>query len=83
MDDLDAPPSTPQSQPMRIPGASRTTGRTHGRTLDLLMGKLQKGRGNDRAILFVCEMCFKYMTDAGAYEAHTVRLLAVHDIFRC
>ncbi|KAF8236942.1 acyl-CoA N-acyltransferase [Tricholoma matsutake] len=71
MDDLDAPPSTLQSQSMKVPGVSRTAGRAHGRTLDLLMGKLEKARGNDRAVLFVCEMCFKYMTDAGTYEAHT------------
>lgn len=83
MDDLDAPPSTPQTQHMRIPGVSRSTGRSHGRTLDLLMGKLEKTRGNERAVLFVCEMCFKYMTDGGAYEAHIVRLPISHKVFSC
>jgi len=69
VDDLDA--STPHSQPVRIGGVSRGAGRSHGRTLDILMGTADKARGNDRAALFVCEMCFKYMTDASAYEAHT------------
>jgi hypothetical protein len=74
MDDLESSSSALQSQPTRTSGTSRTTGRPHGRTLDLLMGRLEHARGGDRALLFVCEMCFKYMTDGAAYEAHIVRL---------
>lgn len=73
VDDLEGTPSTPQSQSMRIPGVSRTAGRSHGRTLDHLMGKLEKARANERTILFVCEMCFKYMTDHHTYDQHIVR----------
>ena len=72
MEDLEASSSTPQPLQMRIPGGWRTAGRSHARTLDLLMRKLENTRGGDRAALFVCEMCFKYMTDSVAYNAHTV-----------
>jgi hypothetical protein len=77
VDDLEAPPVTPQSHSARVGGVSRAGGRSRGRALDLLMGKLDRPRGAEKALLFVCEMCFKYMTDPSAYEAHTVRLAFV------
>ena len=47
------------------------------------MGKLDRPRGAEKALLFVCEMCFKYMTDPSAYEAHTVRLPFFHARLSC
>ncbi|KAE9397255.1 acyl-CoA N-acyltransferase [Gymnopus androsaceus JB14] len=52
----------------RIPGVSRTTIRAHGRTSDLLAGGM--GRTVEKTSLYVCDMCFKYMTDASTWEVH-------------
>ena len=57
----------------RIPGVSRTTIRSHGRTSDLLAGGLHRYNSDGRkADLYVCDMCFKYMADPTSWEAHKV-----------
>lgn len=59
----------------KIPGVHRATARSHGRTSDLLAGGL--GRTHvvgERSMLWVCEMCFKYMTDGLSWELHKVSL---------
>ncbi|OCH88992.1 acyl-CoA N-acyltransferase [Obba rivulosa] len=53
----------------RIPGVSRSTIRSHGRTSDLLAGGLQRG-GGEKAMLWVCDRCFKYMAEGLSWEAH-------------
>lgn len=53
----------------RIPGVARTTARSHGRTSDMLAGGLQR-HGGEKANLWVCDMCFKYMADALTLEIH-------------
>ncbi|KAF5385612.1 hypothetical protein D9757_006804 [Collybiopsis confluens] len=52
----------------RIPGISRTTNRAHGRTSDMLAAGM--GRKVEKEILYVCNMCFKYMTEASTWTAH-------------
>ncbi|KAF8627298.1 hypothetical protein AX17_006343 [Amanita inopinata Kibby_2008] len=57
----------------RIPGIPRSTPRSHGRTSDLLAGGLGRqniGPGGERATLWVCDMCFKYMADGLTWEMH-------------
>jgi histone acetyltransferase MYST1 len=59
----------------RIPGVPRTTPRSHVRTSDLLAGGLGRqyiGPGGERATLWVCDMCFKYMPDGLTWEMHKV-----------
>ena len=57
----------------RIPGVSRTTIRSHGRTSELLAGGLHRHNSDGRkADLYVCDMCFKYMTDSVSWEVHKV-----------
>jgi hypothetical protein len=59
---------------LKIPGVSRTTIRSHGRTSDLLAGGLGRNHGlGENSILWVCDRCFKYMADGVTYELHKVR----------
>ncbi|KIK66011.1 hypothetical protein GYMLUDRAFT_38482 [Collybiopsis luxurians FD-317 M1] len=63
--------STPQGSNVainRVPGVTRATNRAHGRTSDMLAAGM--GRRVEKEILYVCDMCFKYMTDASTWEAH-------------
>ncbi|KAJ3838819.1 acyl-CoA N-acyltransferase [Lentinula raphanica] len=63
-----APQEKSNSSASRIPGVYRITNRSHGRTSDMLAGGM--GRLVEKEILYVCDMCFKYMTDASAWELH-------------
>ncbi|KAF7784818.1 hypothetical protein Agabi119p4_983 [Agaricus bisporus var. burnettii] len=55
----------------RIPGVARTTARSHGRTVDILAGGLHRYHSDgQRADLYVCDMCFKYMADPASWELH-------------
>jgi hypothetical protein len=67
----------------RIPGVPRTTPRSHVRTSDLLAGGLgrQYGPGGERATLWVCDMCFKYMPDGITWEMHKVWVVSFYFIF--
>ncbi|KAI0034324.1 acyl-CoA N-acyltransferase, partial [Vararia minispora EC-137] len=67
----DAPP--PDSE-TRIPGVSRATVRSHGRTSDLLAGGLGRDHA-EKSILWVCDRCFKYMAEGTVWEAHMARNL--------
>ncbi|KDQ52996.1 hypothetical protein JAAARDRAFT_197783 [Jaapia argillacea MUCL 33604] len=59
------------SQNPRIPGVSRTTLKSHGRTSDILAGGLGRAHATgDRANLWVCDKCFKYMTEGVSWELH-------------
>ncbi|GAW02777.1 acyl- N-acyltransferase [Lentinula edodes] len=60
----------------RIPGVYRITNRSHGRTSDMLAGGM--GRLVEKEILYVCEMCFKYMTDAPTWELHKKHCTVSH-----
>ncbi|KZT22090.1 acyl-CoA N-acyltransferase [Neolentinus lepideus HHB14362 ss-1] len=60
------------SQDQRIPGVRRTTVRSHGRTSDILAGGLGRTHtSGERSSLWVCDRCFKYMTDGASWELHT------------
>ncbi|KAF7303742.1 Histone acetyltransferase [Mycena indigotica] len=76
-DDIELPAVTPNGQPAttvasvpKIPGVRHTAGRSHARVLDLLAGSLTRV---ERPMLWVCEYCFKYMSDPQLYEAHQTR----------
>lgn len=56
----------------RIPGVPRATPRSHVRTSDLLAGGLGRQNVGERATLWVCDMCFKYMGDGLTWEMHKV-----------
>ncbi|KAH0590063.1 hypothetical protein H2248_000239 [Termitomyces sp. 'cryptogamus'] len=58
----------------KIPGVTKATARSHGRTSDLLAGGLLRGAtgpGTEKAQLWVCQQCFKYMSEWALYENHT------------
>ncbi|KZT68808.1 acyl-CoA N-acyltransferase [Daedalea quercina L-15889] len=60
----------PSSGP-RIPGVSRSSIRSHGRTSDLLAGGLGRSHaGPEKAMLWVCDKCFKYVAEGPSYESH-------------
>lgn len=56
----------------RIPGVTRATVRSHGRTSDLLAGGLLRPHTGE-SMLWVCHFCFKYMADGVPWELHKVR----------
>ncbi len=67
----------------KIPGVSRTTARSHGRTVDLLAGGLHRYNNEGRkADLYVCEMCFKYMADPVSWELHKVCVYPTYHVSR-
>ncbi|EPQ61148.1 hypothetical protein GLOTRDRAFT_113584 [Gloeophyllum trabeum ATCC 11539] len=60
------------SQDQRIPGVRRTTVRSHGRTSDILAGGLGRAHtSGEKSTLWVCDRCFKYMTEGSSWELHT------------
>ncbi|KAG6888963.1 hypothetical protein C0992_006920 [Termitomyces sp. T32_za158] len=66
-------PTSSEATP-KIPGVTKTTARSHGRTSDLLAGGLLRGAtgpGTEKAQLWVCQQCFKYMSEWALYENHT------------
>lgn len=68
------PHSHGPSSTARIPGVSRSSIRSHGRTSDLLAGGLGRSHaGPEKAMLWVCDRCFKYMAEGPSYESHIVR----------
>ncbi|KAF8878430.1 acyl-CoA N-acyltransferase [Infundibulicybe gibba] len=64
--------------PGRIPGVNKATPRSHGRTSDLLAGGLGRTQLVEKAMLWVCEMCFKYMADGSSWELHRKNCLRRH-----
>lgn len=72
VDDLFATPSSHgPSSGSRIPGVSRASIRSHGRTSDLLAGGLGRNSGaGEKAMLWVCDRCFKYMAEGLSWELH-------------
>ncbi|KAG6331645.1 hypothetical protein ID866_7446, partial [Astraeus odoratus] len=64
-------PSKSGARPPKIPGVQRTTLRSHGRTSDLLAGGLTRSHlTGDKSVLWVCERCFKYMSEGSVWEMH-------------
>ena len=67
------PPGSASNRPPKIPGVQRTTLRSHGRTSDLLAGGLTRSHLTvDKSVLWVCERCFKYMSEGSVWEMHAV-----------
>ncbi|KAH9949487.1 acyl-CoA N-acyltransferase [Amylocystis lapponica] len=63
----------------RIPGVSRSTVRSHGRTSDLLAGGLGRSSGvGERSVLWVCDKCFKYMAEGLSWELHVRKCTRKH-----
>ncbi|TFK38680.1 acyl-CoA N-acyltransferase [Crucibulum laeve] len=62
--------STSAAHGFKIPGVARTTARSHGRTSDILAGGLGRQHAGEKATLWVCELCFKYMADCTTWEVH-------------
>jgi histone acetyltransferase HTATIP/histone acetyltransferase MYST1 len=57
----------------RVQNVNKPPPRVHGRTSDLLAGAL--GRESvlgQKAVLWVCDRCFKYMREGIAFEVHSV-----------
>lgn len=76
--------SSSAAPPTKIPGVSRATIRSHGRTSDLLAGGLGRNHTKGKnAILWVCEMCFKYMADGLSWELHNVRWVSFASYLLC
>lgn len=67
-DELVDAPTQPAT---KIPGVTRATIRSHGRTSDLLAGGLLRPHTGE-SMLWVCHFCFKYMADGGPWELHKV-----------
>ncbi|GJE92006.1 acyl-CoA N-acyltransferase [Phanerochaete sordida] len=71
----------PTSIEPRLPRASM---RAHGRTSDLFAGGLGRERthGNDsketESVLWVCDRCFKYMTEGAVWEGHCRKCTRTH-----
>ncbi|KAF4566626.1 MYST (SAS/MOZ) family protein [Pleurotus pulmonarius] len=62
---------SPSASASKIHGIPRTNARSHGRTSDLLAGGLQRSHtSSEKAILWVCDKCFKYMADGSSWELH-------------
>lgn len=58
----------------RIPGVARASFKSHGRTSDLLAGGLGRTHGaGEKSVLWVCDKCFKYMSEGLSWELHVVR----------
>lgn len=70
----------PPSTGPRLPKASV---RSHGRTLDILAGGLGRERAHgpdgkeSESVLWVCDRCFKYMTEGAVWEGHCVRAIKI------
>ena len=66
--------STPAGPSQKVVGVARSSMRAHGRTSDLLAGGLNRNHSRlEQSVLWVCDRCFKYMTDGTLWEVHIVR----------
>ncbi|KAI6107360.1 acyl-CoA N-acyltransferase [Pisolithus croceorrhizus] len=64
-------PPKPIGRPPKISGVQRTTLRSHGRTSDLLAGGLTRSHlTGEQSVLWVCDRCFKYITEGPVWEIH-------------
>ncbi|KAL4244209.1 MYST (SAS/MOZ) family protein [Abortiporus biennis] len=66
------------SAPGRPPGVARSTLRAHGRTSDILARGLGRSHGADNSILWVCDKCFKYMSEGVSWELHVKKCTRKH-----
>ncbi|CCM03718.1 uncharacterized protein FIBRA_05864 [Fibroporia radiculosa] len=78
-DQLATPSSHGPSSSSRIQGVSRSSFRSHGRTSDLLAGGLGRNNGTgEKAMLWVCDKCFKYMAEGLSWELHVKKCIRRH-----
>ncbi|KAI0962849.1 hypothetical protein AcW1_000102 [Taiwanofungus camphoratus] len=76
---ITTPSSHGSSSTGRIPGVSRSSIRSHGRTSDLLAGGLGRSNGvREKAMLWVCDKCFKYMAEGLSWELHVKKCTRRH-----
>ncbi|THG96413.1 hypothetical protein EW026_g5416 [Hermanssonia centrifuga] len=63
----------------RIPGVARASFKSHGRTSDLLAGGLGRTHGaGEKSVLWVCDKCFKYMSEGLSWELHVKKCTRRH-----
>lgn len=65
------------------PRLPKVSVRSHGRTSDLFAGGLgrhyvQKDREGRESVLWVCDRCFKYMSEGAVWEGHCVSSPPIH-----
>lgn len=60
-----------QSYSRRPSGAGRATIRSHPRTADLVASGQHSDSTSGESVLWVCEMCLKYMKDGTTWDLHT------------
>ncbi|KAL6305597.1 acyl-CoA N-acyltransferase [Sparassis latifolia] len=77
-DQVPTPSSHGPASAGKIPGVSRSTVRAHGRTSDLLAGGLGRSHGVEKAMLWVCDRCFKYMAEGLSWELHVKKCTKRH-----
>ncbi|KZT08983.1 acyl-CoA N-acyltransferase [Laetiporus sulphureus 93-53] len=67
------------SSSIRIPGVGRSSIRSHGRTSDLFAGGLGRNTTTgEKAMLWVCDKCFKYMAEGLSWESHVKKCTRKH-----
>ncbi|KAF5338257.1 hypothetical protein D9758_012858 [Tetrapyrgos nigripes] len=77
-EDHEPAPSTSNVGTPKIPGLHKSS-RSHARTTDLFAGGLNRfSTHGEKPFLWVCGMCFKYMTDSASWELHTKNCLVKH-----
>ncbi|KAI0358830.1 acyl-CoA N-acyltransferase [Trametes cingulata] len=70
-DETGTPSAQAPHSASKIPGVSRSSIRSHGRTSDLLAGGLGRTHGTGQnSTLWVCDRCFKYMAEGLSWELH-------------
>ncbi|KAI0761183.1 acyl-CoA N-acyltransferase [Trametes elegans] len=70
-DDTGTPSAHTPHSAAKIPGVSRSSIRSHGRTSDLLAGGLGRTHSTGQhSTLWVCDRCFKYMAEGLSWELH-------------
>ena len=74
VEEIAAASATNKLSSSRAHNVNRASLRSHGRTSDLLAGGLgRETASGQKAILWVCDRCFKYMREGHALELHSVR----------
>lgn len=73
-EELASTQSSNKLPPTKLHNVHRSSLRAHGRTSDLLAGGvIRDAMQGEKAILWVCDRCFKYMREGSSYELHSVR----------
>ncbi|KLO20011.1 acyl-CoA N-acyltransferase [Schizopora paradoxa] len=78
-EELASTQSSNKLPPTKLHNVNRSSLRAHGRTSDLLAGGVMRDvMQGEKAVLWVCDRCFKYMREGGSYELHSRNCHATH-----